>query len=82
MKYEPSDLLDEEVTLLACSIIELTRSDVKEKHCVCRSPNIGLSSDLCLKMLTNLAKKYQVTLEISSLENLEIYPAYVTNVTF
>ena len=77
MKYEPSDLLDEEVTLLACSIIELTRSDVKEKHCVCRSPNIGLSSDLCLKMLTNLAKKYQVTLEISSLENLEIYPTYI-----
>ena len=74
---EPSDLIGDEITLLACSIIELTRGNVKEKHCICRSPNIGLSSDLCLTMLTNLAKQYKVTLEISSLDNLESYPSFI-----
>ena len=74
---EPSELLENEITLLACSIIELTRGEVKEKHCICRSPNIGLTSDLCLSMLTNLAKQYKVTNEISSLENLESYPSFI-----
>ena len=75
--YEPSELKPGESTLMSCSIINLHKDNGNETHCVCRSPNFGLDSGMCIEMLNSIATTYKINQSITSVASLKSYPSYI-----
>ena len=74
--FLPAELKEAETTLLSCSIVKLNKDD-NEVHCVCRSPNLGLSAQKCIAMLNSIASLYEIDQEVTDLSKLSDYPSYI-----
>ena len=70
---EPSELDEMETTLLSCAVIKIS----DEVHCICRAPNVGLSADKCMSMLTKIAATYKLQQSVTDLTNMSEYPAVI-----
>ena len=74
--FLPADLKETETTLLSCSVVKLN-SESDDVHCVCRSPNLGLTAKGCISMLNSIATLYSVDQTITDLSTLSDYPSYI-----
>ena len=68
------ELGDLEKTVMPCSVITMKEGNADTFHCICRKPTLGTSADKCMTLLQSFATSEKVTLSVTSLEDLPIYP--------
>ena len=74
--FLPADLEESETTLLSCSVVKLNKES-DDVHCVCRSPNLGLTAKNCISMLDSIASLYSINQTVTDLSQLSDYPSYI-----